>query len=48
MGEEGEDLTDEEIESIYKGIRAVENYKNDYEEEFTLWRDAVINLTKGL
>ncbi|WP_462398363.1 hypothetical protein [Corynebacterium falsenii] len=48
VGEEGENLTDEEIESIYKGIRAVENYKNDYEEEFTLWRDAVINLTKGL
>ncbi|HIW96795.1 MAG TPA: hypothetical protein H9867_10025 [Candidatus Corynebacterium gallistercoris] len=48
VGEEGQDLSDEEVESIHNGLRAVEHYKEDFPEEFELWRDAVINLTKGV
>ena len=48
VGEEGEDLTDEEIESIHSGIRAVENYKQDNPEEYQLWHGAVVNLTRGV
>ena len=47
MGTEGEDLTDEEVESVHKGIRAVENYKSDYPDEFQLWSDAAVNLRKS-
>lgn len=47
VGEEGQGLTDEEVESIEQGIRAVENYKTDNPEEFQLWHDAVVNLTRG-
>ncbi|WP_408925203.1 hypothetical protein ACKFRT_10280 [Corynebacterium sp. YSMAA1_1_F7] len=48
VGDEGEDLTDEDVESIHTGIRAVENYKADNAEDYQLWHDAVINLTKGV
>lgn len=47
IGEEGQDLTDEEVESIEDGIRAVENYKTDNPEEYKLWHDAVVNLTQA-
>lgn len=48
VGQEGADLSDEEIDSIHKGIRAVENYREDNPEEFRLWRDAVVNLRRGV
>ena len=48
VGEEGGDLTDDEIESIENGIRAVKNYREDQPEEFRLWHDAVVNLTRGV
>lgn len=48
VGEEGQDLTEEEIESVHNGIRAVEHYKADNPEEFKLWHDAVVNLTRGI
>ncbi|MBF0581375.1 MULTISPECIES: hypothetical protein [Corynebacterium] len=48
VGENGADLTDEEVESVHNGIRAVENYRADQPEEFNLWHDAVVNLTRGI
>ncbi|RAV32125.1 hypothetical protein [Corynebacterium heidelbergense] len=48
VGREGEDLTDEEVESVHNGIRAVENYRADNPEEFQLWHDAVLNLHRGV
>lgn len=43
---QGEDLTDHEVEEIQDGIRAAENYCEDYPEEYTLWNNAVRNLGK--
>lgn len=48
VGENGADLTDEEVESVHNGLRAVQNYREDQAEEFLLWHDAVVNLTRGL
>lgn len=48
VGENGADLTDEEVDSVYNGLRAVENYRVDQPEEFLLWHDAVVNLARGL
>lgn len=44
VGAEGEDITLDEIERIKDGIRAARNYRDDYPEEFNLWRNAVYNL----
>ncbi|AJE66635.1 hypothetical protein [Corynebacterium glutamicum] len=44
VGAEGEDITLDEIERIKDGIRAARNYRDDYPEEFHLWRNAVYNL----
>ncbi|MEJ5919125.1 MULTISPECIES: hypothetical protein [unclassified Corynebacterium] len=41
---EGEDISDEEIERVKNGMRAVRHYQDDYPEEFALWRGAVKNL----
>ena len=41
---EGEDITDEEIERVKHGMRAVRNYRDDYPQEFQLWRSSVMNL----
>ncbi|MDK8511259.1 hypothetical protein QP948_07590 [Corynebacterium bovis] len=43
-GADGGDLTDEDVETVRRGIRAVENYREDQPEEYRLWRDAVLNL----
>lgn len=40
---EGGDVTDEIIEGVENSVRAVENYREDFEEEYRLWRAAVIN-----
>lgn len=48
VGEGGADLTEEEIDSVHNGIRAVEHYREDQPDEFILWHDAVVNLTRGL
>ncbi|QFQ03057.1 hypothetical protein CUROG_08545 [Corynebacterium urogenitale] len=48
VGEGGADLTDEEVDSVFNGIRALEHYQEDQQEEYLLWHDAVINLTRGL
>ena len=40
---EGGDVTDDIIEGVENSVRAVENYREDYEEEYRLWRAAVIN-----
>lgn len=44
IGEAGQDLTDEEIASIERGIQAVQNYRDDEPEEYRLWHDAAINI----
>lgn len=41
---EGKDIGDEEIERIKHGMRAVRHYRDDYPEEYALWRAAVRNL----
>lgn len=38
------DLDDEGREQVEEGIRAAENYREDYPEEFDLWRNAAMNL----
>ena len=43
MESEGGDVTDEIIEGVENSVRAVENYREDFEEEYRLWRAAVIN-----
>lgn len=44
IGSEGEDVGDAEIERIRNGIRAAKHYRDDYPQEFLLWRNAVYNL----
>ena len=39
---------DEVIEAVEHGIRAVRNYREDYPEEYGLWRAAVINSEKSV
>ena len=41
---DGGDLTDEEVEEVKDGVRAAENYCEDYPDEYVLWRNAVRNL----
>jgi hypothetical protein len=40
---EGGDVTDEIIDGVENSVRAVENYREDNEEEYRLWRAAVLN-----
>ncbi|MBK4157806.1 hypothetical protein GWO69_10395 [Corynebacterium macginleyi] len=42
-----EDTIDKVIASVERGIRAVKNYREDFPDEYTLWRAAVINSTKS-
>lgn len=44
VGAEGQDVDEAEIERINDGIRAAKNYRDDFPEEFQLWRRAVYNL----
>lgn len=44
IGAEGDDVGDAEIERIMDGIRAARHYREDYPEEFQLWRNAVYNM----
>ena len=44
MARDGGDLTDEEVEEVKDGVRAAENYCQDYPDEYVLWRNAVRNL----
>lgn len=44
IGAEGQDIALDEIERIKNGIRAVRTYREDNEEEYRLWRAAVLNL----
>lgn len=44
IGAEGEDVGEAEIERIKDGIRAARHYRDDYPEEYALWRNAVYNL----
>ncbi|AGG66023.1 hypothetical protein [Corynebacterium callunae] len=46
VGAKGEDVEDAEIERISDGIRAAKNYRDDFPQEFLLWRRAVYNLRK--
>ncbi len=41
---EGEDNIDAVIEPVKNSIRAVRNYREDNEEDYRLWRAAVLNL----
>lgn len=41
---EGNDIRDDEIERVKHGMRAVRHYRDDYPQEFELWRSAVRNL----
>lgn len=41
---EGEEITKHIIEGVEHSIRAVQVYRQDNEEEYTLWRAAVLNL----
>ena len=43
-GREGKSIDDEVVEGIKNTIRAVRNYRQDNEEEYQLWRNAVLNL----
>ena len=44
VGAQGQDIGPDEVERIRDGIRAVKNYREDYPEEYWLWRAAVLNL----
>lgn len=44
VGAEGQDIALDEIERIKDGIRAVRTYREDNEEDYRLWRAAVLNL----
>ena len=43
-GRDGKSIDDEVVEGIKNTIRAVRNYRQDNEEEYQLWRNAVLNL----
>lgn len=43
---EGGNITPDIVEGIQNSIRAVKNYREDNEEEYRLWRAAVINSGK--
>ncbi len=43
-GAEGQGITGEEIDRVRDGIRAVRAYREDHEEDYRLWRAAVLNL----
>lgn len=43
-GRDGKSIDDEVVEEIKNTIRAVRNYREDNEEEYQLWRNAVLNL----
>ncbi|MFH0411149.1 hypothetical protein ACG98H_03410 [Corynebacterium sp. L4756] len=40
---EGGEVTDEIIDGVENSVRAVKNYREDNEEEYILWRAAVLN-----
>ena len=44
VGRGGKSLDDDVVEEIKNTIRAVRNYREDNEEEYQLWRNAVLNL----
>lgn len=43
-GRGGKSIDDDVVEEIKNTIRAVRNYREDNEEEYQLWRNAVLNL----
>lgn len=43
-GRAGKGIDEEVVEGIKNTIRAVRNYRSDNEEEYQLWRNAVLNL----
>lgn len=44
IGAEGQHVGEMEIDRIKDGIRAAKFYREDYPQEFLLWRNAVYNL----
>jgi len=44
VGAEGQDIGLDEIRRVKDGVRAVKNYREDNEEDYRLWRAAVLNL----
>lgn len=44
MGRGGQSIDDEIVDEIEQSIRAVRNYREDNEEEWALWENAVLNL----
>ncbi|MBV7282003.1 MULTISPECIES: hypothetical protein [unclassified Corynebacterium] len=44
VGADGSDISDDDIEQVRSGIRAVDNYRQDEPEDYALWRAAVLNL----
>lgn len=44
VGRGGKSIDDDVVEEIKNTIRAVRNYRQDNEEEYQLWRNAVLNL----
>gem|GEM_PF-1772273 len=40
---DGRSVDEETIDSVEQAIRAVRNYREDHEEEYQLWRNAVLN-----
>lgn len=44
VGRGGKSIDDDVVEETKNTIRAVRNYREDNEEEYQLWRNAVLNL----
>ena len=44
VGQEGEDISFDQIALVDDGIRAVKNYMEDEPEDYALWRAAALNL----
>ncbi len=44
LGRDGRSIDDESVEEIKQSIRAVRNYREDNEEEWQLWENAVLNM----
>ncbi|APT84087.1 hypothetical protein [Corynebacterium aquilae] len=44
VGHEGEDISKEDIAKIDDGIRAAKHYRQDFPQEYALWRNAVLNM----
>ena len=44
LGRGGHSIDDDIVEQVKQAIRAVRNHREDNEEEFRLWENAVLNM----